>query len=92
MSPLWGLPWPFWGAICLGMAGLWSLSWPKERAGQAGTARYFVVRWFQAFTWILLAAAAFSAGAAGWAGIAPALALAGLGFYLVFLTVLNLKR
>ncbi len=79
MTPtLFGIPFYLWGVVCLGVA-----AW-----------RQFILRWFHALVWVLLAGACF-ARAIGWAS-APfwsnRLGLAGLAAYLIFLTTFAMGR
>jgi hypothetical protein len=85
-----GLPLLLWGVICLAMTVVWIFVWPKDRANSAHPVRYFIIRWFHAFVWLFLAAAAFIAGfniLGG--GAAQPVALLSLITYITFLITLS---
>lgn len=79
-----------WGLLCLALTVVWVFVWPRDRAGQPGTARYVIVRWFHALTWLLLALAAFIGAfdLLGGAGLAKPVALLSLAVYLIFMGTL----
>lgn len=86
-----GLPLFVWGGLCLVVALVFTLFWPSGKVGADTTAlRYFVLRWFHALVWLLLALSCFIRGAEilGGAGTANLVALAALPVYLAFLAAL----
>jgi hypothetical protein len=90
-----GIPLFVWAIFCLGVAAVWVAFWPEERAAGAGPLRYFILRWFHALTWLLLAAAAFVAGlnAEANARATRTFAFVSLAVYLIFMaTFLMSKR
>ena len=82
-----GVPATIWGILCLVLTGVWLIVWPADRAPAAEGLRYFILRWFHAVVWLLLALAAFVYGLnrLGGAQTARYLALASLGVYLIFM-------
>ncbi|MFZ2486717.1 MAG: hypothetical protein WAZ19_01235 [Anaerolineae bacterium] len=89
-----GIPYFFWGVMCVLMTLIWVFMWPKESAGTGGW-RFIVLRWFHALTWALLAAAAFSAtfNVLGDTALAQRLALLALAVYVVFIgTMISSSR
>ena len=73
--------------ICLAVTILWLFVWPADRSNPAEPLRYFILRWFHAGVWLLLALAAFIAGfnLLGGVKLAKPVALASLVVYLVFM-------
>jgi hypothetical protein len=90
MGGLSKVPMYVWGLLSLGVAIAYSVFWPEARAARLapGFAR-FVVRWFHALVWVLLAISFFvrGRGSPGAKVMADVLALAGLAAYLVFMGV-----
>lgn len=89
-----GVPLPIWGLICLAVAAVWVFVWPSKTTVTAGL-RFFILRWFHAIVWLLLAAAAFIVGFDILGGVATArlVALLSLFTYLAFmLTVATARR
>ena len=93
-----GLPWVLWGCLALIVAGVYSVVWPRPRAdGPAPsrpTPRRFVLRWFHALVWALLALSCFVRAALpeGGSAAANAVALLALPAYAVFLGALAMDR
>lgn len=56
-----GVPFVLWGMLCLILAIVWVVVWPSDKAVAADSVRFFVLRWFHALVWLLLAIAAFLA-------------------------------
>ncbi|MDX1907782.1 MAG: hypothetical protein SF053_12165 [Bacteroidia bacterium] len=84
------LPWPAWGLICFGIAGLYLLVRPRPRSGDA-FAR-FVLRWMHSLVWLWLGSACFVSAWMPDTTLATILALLGLVSYLVFLVGLVRDR
>lgn len=88
-----GLPLALWGLLCLLLALVWLRVWPADRVSPGDGARFIVLRWFHALTWLLLALAVFSAALRVADGaLARPLAFAALLVYLVFLAVFVTSR
>jgi len=89
-TTLLGVPLIFWGAICLFFAITWALIWPSHKGATLHGLRYFIMRWFHALVWLLLALAAFIAAFTGPSGalVAPSLAFLSLIAYLIFMVTL----
>lgn len=89
MLKLWGVPFFVWSGICLILAIVWVFVWPADRAVTLTGVRLFVLRWFHALTWLLLAIAALAAAfpALAATSIPRMVALAALAVYLTFLAV-----
>ena len=97
MTPtLFGIPFYLWGVVCLGVAAIYTATWPKPKpdAPARPAWRQFILRWFHALVWVLLAGACFAKAI----GLTPApfwsnmLGLAGLAAYLIFLTTFTMDR
>ena len=94
---LW-LPWTLWGCLGLIGAGVYVMLWPRPRAGSLTqprpTWRHFILRWFHALVWVLLALSCFIRGTLlpGGSGVANVLTLLGLAVYLVFFMTLAVDR
>ena len=88
------IPLPIWGVICLVVTIVWLFVWPADRANPAEPLRAFILRWFHAGVWLLLALAAFIAGfnRLGGVRLAKPVALASLVVYLVFMAVFLTSR
>lgn len=84
-----GVSFTVWGIVCLAIAAIWIFVWPSHRAATPRW-RFIVLRWFHMVVWLLLALAAFIAGAnlPGGADIARLVALLSLLTYLIFMTSL----
>jgi len=82
-----GIPLALWGLVCLGLAVVWIFVWPSDKAVAPDTLHYFILRWFHALTWLLLALAAFVAGfnILGGETTARGVALLSLLTYLTFM-------
>ena len=86
-----GVPVFIWGGVCLVVALAFTAVWPSNKiTNDTATLRFFILRWFHAIVWLLLAAACFvrGAGILGGAGTANMIALAALLVYLVFMATL----
>lgn len=89
-----GLPWAFWGTLCILVATLYAAVWPRPRPGTTRVGwHHLVLRWGHTVVWVLLALACFTRA------FAPALesladSFASLAFfsYALFLTVFFLDR
>lgn len=86
-TKLWGVPLVVWGVICLALAILWIVVWPSDKAVPEDGLRYFILRWFHALTWLLLALSAWVAAfnLPGGARTAKVMAYLSLPVYLIFL-------
>ncbi len=86
---LWGVPLVVWGGICVALTVVWIFVWPSGKATLAIGLRFFVLRWFHALTWLLLAVAAFIAAfkVLGGAATARVVAFLSLIVYLVFMFI-----
>jgi hypothetical protein len=75
------------GFAALMMAVLWVFFWPRKKSVKPGSLPFFILRWSHALTWLLLAAAAWTAGFNILGGKAAAQLVAFLGqvTYLVFI-------
>ena len=56
-----GVPWAAWGLLCLVVAFIYAWVWPKPdpEAKPRPVWRQFVLRWFHALVWALLALSCF---------------------------------
>lgn len=81
------LPYLAWAAICLAVAVVWAIYWPHERAGEAATLRFFLIRWGHSLTWALLGAMCLmkATGQQPLSGWGNTVGLLALGVYLAFL-------
>jgi hypothetical protein len=59
-AKLFGVPLALWGSICLILAVLWIFIWPSDKAAAVDGMRFFILRWFHALVWLLLALATFT--------------------------------
>lgn len=86
-SKLWGVPNLVWGGICLVLTIVWIIVWPSDKVIPDQAMRFFILRWFHALTWLLLAVAAFIAAFKlfGGEGTARFVAFLSLPVYLIFL-------
>lgn len=93
-SKLWGVPHVIWGVICLLFTIVWIFVWPKNKIVTSKVLQFFIIRWFHALTWLLLAIAAFIAAfnLFGGKGTAGFIALLSLPVYLIFLLTLVINR
>ena len=97
-TPLLGVPWPIWGIVCLVLGTVYLVIWPRPRTTARPVRRpawrHFILRWFHALVWLLLALACFIQ--AGWLPggpiIATAIALLSLPAYAIFVATLLLER
>jgi len=89
-----GVPLVILGIGCLVFAVVWCVIWPRAKASSLSGVRYFILRWFHALTWLLLAIAAFIAafGVLGGSGSASAVAFASLVSYIAFMLVTVTSR
>ena len=86
-----GVPLFIWGGLCLVVALAFTAVWPSNKlTSDTTTLRFFILRWFHAIVWLLLAASCFvrGAGILGGAGTANIIALAALPVYVVFIATL----
>jgi hypothetical protein len=89
-----GFSLPIWGVVCLAVALVWVFVWPSKKSVPKNSLRFFILRWFHALVWLLLAAAAFIASfdALGGVGTARPVAFLSLITYLIFMaTVVTSK-
>lgn len=89
-SPVFGIPWPVLGLLCLVVAAVYTVVWPRPRDPAARTRpawRHLVLRWGHALVWLLLALSCFvrPARSLGGPATANALALLALIAYVLFL-------
>ena len=86
-TKLWGVPLVVWGVICLALAILWIVVWPSDKAVAEDGLRFFILRWFHALTWLLLALSALIAAFNRLGGVrtAKVMAYLSLPVYLIFL-------
>jgi hypothetical protein len=91
---LFGVPLVVWGGICVVLSVIWLIFWPSDKATAVDGLRFFILRWFHAFVWLLLAMAAFLAAfhVLGGAPTARMVALLSLITYLVFLVTFTTSR
>ena len=82
-----GLPLPLWGAFALVLTVVWLWFWPSDRVALPGSLTYFILRWFHALVWLLLAVAAFCASFPLLGGVRTAKPIAFLALivYLIFM-------
>jgi len=83
-----GVPLFIWGGLCLVVALVFSAVWPSNKIiNDTTTLRFFILRWFHAIVWLLLAASCFvrETGMLGGAGTANMIALAALPLYVIFM-------
>jgi hypothetical protein len=93
-STLFGIPLAFWGIGCLAVAVTYYRIWPQaspKRTALRSPWQQFVLRYFHALVWVLLALGCFLAGY-GFAAIGLWLAAAALPVYIVFLVMLVQDR
>jgi hypothetical protein len=85
-----GTPFLVWGGVCFVLSIIWVRFWPSDRAAGVDAIRRFILRWFHALVWLLLAVAAWVAasGGAGGAATARIVAFLALITYLVFMFTL----
>jgi hypothetical protein len=93
-SKLWGVPNLVWGGVCLVLAIVWVIVWPSDKVAAGAVLRFFILRWFHALTWLLLALAAFIAAFKlfGGDGTARLVAFLSLPVYLIFLITFVTSR
>ena len=89
-SPVFAIPWPALGALCLVIASIYTVVWPRPRYPAARTRPaccHLVLRWCHALVWLLLALSCFvrPARSLGGPATANALALLALIAYVLFL-------
>ncbi len=89
-AKLLGVPLAVWGALCLVLTAIWVMVWPHEKAATADGLRFFILRWFHALVWLLLAIAAFDV--LGGAATARIVAFLSLITYLVFVVTFATSR
>lgn len=89
-----GLPLPIWGIFALVLAVVWLWVWPSDRVALPSSLIYFILRWFHALVWLLLAVAAFCASFPLLGGVRTAkpVALLALIVYLVFMFTLVMSK
>lgn len=93
-SKLWGVPNLVWGGVCLILTIVWIIVWPGDKVIPGDIVRFFILRWFHALTWLLLALAAFMAAFKlfGGKGTARFVAFLSLPVYLIFLITFVTSR
>jgi len=83
-----GLSYLIWALLCLAIAAVFGFVWPQKKAHKdTAPVRYFILRWFHALVWLLLAVGLAIRGLTG-SGLGNPVALAALPVYLVFLGAL----
>jgi hypothetical protein len=85
---LFGIPYIQLGIAALVMTVLWVFIWPRKESVQPNSLPHFILRWFHALVWLLLAAAAIIASSDifGGGNTAQLVAFLGLIIYLIFIT------
>src|SRR6266487_2536539 len=93
-TKLLGIPLPILGIGCLALTVVWMFVWPRDRATHSAVIRYFILRWFHALTWLLLALAAFIGGydVLGGINLAKPIALLSLIVYLIFMITFTTSK
>ncbi len=96
-SPLFGMPWPVLGGLCLVVAAIYTVVWPRPRDPTARARpawRHLVLRWCHALVWLLLALSCFVRPARSLGGSATAnvLELLALVAYVIFLATAVVDR
>ena len=93
-SKLWGIPNLAWGVVCLILTIVWIIVWPSDKVISSDTIRFFILRWFHALTWLLLALAAFIAAFKLFDGenTARFVAFFSLPVYIIFLLTFMTSR
>ncbi len=96
-SPLFGMPWPVLGGLCLVVAAVYTVVWPRPRdptARARPTWRHLILRWGHALVWFLLALSCFVRPAPSLGGPATGnvLALLALVAYVIFLATVVVDR
>lgn len=98
-TTFWGMPWFVWGIVCLIIAAIYARIWPRpvDRAALRPYPRlqFFVLRWFHALVWVLLALSSFlwSLTQPGLSTLAGSVAFLGLVCYIAFIwTFLSNRR
>jgi len=83
-----GIPYIQLGLAALVIAVLWVFIWPHKRNVKPGSLPHFILRWFHALVWLLLAAAAIIASSdiLGGGNTAQLVAFLGLIIYPIFIT------
>ena len=80
------LPWFIWAALALILSVVWVYVGPHTKMPDTSGLRFFVVRWFHALTWLLLAISFFLRGInPNLGGIANMVAAAGGLTYALFI-------
>lgn len=89
-----GVAWWIWGIGCLVVAGVYTIVWPRPKTDDPPRTAWqtFVLRWFHALVWVLLAAACFVHYLNPPAGLPEMLALGALVVYLVFMATTLSQR
>lgn len=91
MSSFLGVPTLLLGLICYGISAVWIFIWPKPKAGEAARSfgTHFILRWFHALTWVLLAVFFITSGRFPLVSIGAG--LLALAVYLIFVVTLVRK-
>src|SRR5262245_51483891 len=50
-----GVPFFFWGIVCLVVAGVFAVAWPRNNVVLANRTRYLILRWGHSLVWVFLA-------------------------------------
>jgi hypothetical protein len=83
-----GVSWFVWSGAAAVLAALFTRIQVPEHTAQTTGAAHFVLRWFHAITWVLLAASFFVRGAAPeQSALADAIGVTALGMYVVLWAV-----
>jgi len=92
-NTLFGIPLTILGFICLGLAAPWLFFWPVPNPNDPPRPawRHFVLRWFHALVWILLALAFFIASPQT-AWLAGALGILAVVFFVTFIVTIVIDR
>jgi hypothetical protein len=93
-AKLFGVPFVVWGLLCTILTIIWVFFYPSDTAVATDSVSFFILRWFHAVTWLLLALAAFIAAFNWVGGVATARRVAFLSLvtYLIFMGVFLTSR
>src|ERR1041385_4532941 len=93
-TKLLGVPLPILGIACLLLTMVWIFVWLRDRATHSARLPYIILRWFHAFTWLLLALAAFVASynILGGINLAKPIALLSIIVYLIFMVAFTTSK
>lgn len=83
-----------WFLVCICIAIFYSIVWPSEaNSGEAGSLRYFILRWFHSLAWLFLALASLFAtfDKVRFKKVSHLLALSALPIYAAFILTYAVK-